>query len=100
MTTRSDVRARYRYGSLLALTLAMTVFALLVGDARGVRAAELIIAGAVLMTAVLTSGAPLRTRRAAVVIIGVAVAGLAIAAAFARPPPALPLASTAILVAA
>ena len=92
--------ARFRYGGLLALTLAMTAFALLARDARGVRAAEMLTAGAVLIVAVLTSGAPLRTRRAAVVVVGLAVAAVAIAELAGTPPPALTFGATAFLAAA
>jgi len=91
---------RFRYGALLGLAVAMTVFALLAGDARGIRAVELLAAGAGLMIAVITSAAPLRSRRAAVVIVALAVAGLGIASAFGTPSPALPFAATAFLLGA
>jgi hypothetical protein len=90
--------ARFRYGALLGLTLGLSLFGLLVGDSRGARSAELLTAGAVLMTAVLTSGAPVRTRRAAVAVVGLAATGVAIAELVGTPPPALVYGSSAFLV--
>ena len=78
----------------------MTVFALLAPDARGVRAAEMLAAAVVLMIAVLTSGAPLRTRRAAIVVVALPVGGIAIGALVGSPPVTLTLSVTAFLAAA
>ena len=78
----------------------MTVFALLAPDARGVRAAEMLAACVVLMIAVLTSGAPLRTRRAAIVVVALPVGGIAIGALVGSPPVTLTLSVTAFLAAA
>lgn len=90
---------RFRYGGVLLLTLAFAVFALIAQDGGAVRTIELLVAGATLLVAVLTSRAPARTRRlasagvAAVVLVG------AITAAFIGPHPAFTFAATTLLLA-
>jgi len=91
--------ARFRYGSLFALTLAIAVFALFVRDGNGARAAELIAAGAGLLIAVATSGAPGETRRDAIVVLAAATAGVGAATAAGALPTALPLGLTSLLLA-
>jgi hypothetical protein len=91
---------RFRYGGVLLLTLAVAIFALIASDGRGVRAIELLAAGATLLVAVLTSRAPATTRRAAGGGLSVAVLGAGVFAAVGHPHPALTLAATTLLLAA
>ena len=72
----------------------MTAFALLADSGHVI---EMLAGGALLMVAVQTSGAPRRTRRAAVVIIGVAVVAVTVADLVGAPPAALTLGATAVL---
>jgi hypothetical protein len=55
----------FRFGGVLLLSLAVAVFALLAPEGRGVRTVEVFAAGVTLLVAVLTSKAPVKTRRAA-----------------------------------
>src|SRR3954454_17446917 len=92
--------ARFRYGALFVLTLANAVFALLVRDGRGSRMVELLAAGAGLVIAVVTSAAPPRTRRAAVILVSVAVGAVAVAGVVGGRSATLPLAATSVIIAA
>jgi Ion channel len=89
----------FRYGGVLLLILAVTVFALIASDGGAARTIELFAAGAVLLVAVLTSRAPAATRRlaSAGVVILVLVAG--VTAAFVGPHPAFTFAGITILLA-
>jgi Ion channel len=89
----------FRYGGVLLLILAITVFALIASDGGAARTIELFAAGAVLLVAVLTSRAPAATRRlaGAGVVIVVFVGG--VTAAFVGPHPALTFAGITILLA-
>ena len=90
---------RFRYGAVLLLTLAVAIFALVTPDGGGARTIELLAAGATLLVAVLTSRAPAATRRAAGLVVAVAVLAAGIAGAVGSPHPALTFASTAFLLA-
>ena len=90
---------RFRYGAVLLLTLAVAIFALVTPDGGGARTIELLAAGATLLVAVLTSRAPAATRRAAGLVVAVAVLAAGIAGAVGSPHPALTFASTALLLA-
>ena len=90
---------RFRYGAVLLLTLAVAIFALVTPDGGGARTIELLAAGATLLVAVLTSRAPAATRRAAGLVVTVAVLAGGIAGAVGSPHPALTFASTAFLLA-
>jgi Ion channel len=90
----------FRYGGVLLLTLAVAIFALIGTDGRGVRAIELLAAGATLLVAVLTSRAPATTRRAAGAGLTVVVLGAGALSAGGHPNPALTLAATSVLLAA
>ena len=89
----------FRYGGVLLLILAVTVFALIASDGGAARTIELVAAGAVLFVAVLTSRAPPATRRlaGAGVVIVVVVGG--VTAAVVGPHPALTFAGTTLLLA-
>jgi hypothetical protein len=91
---------RFRYGGVLLLTLAVAIFALIAPEGRGVRATELLAAGATLLVAVLTSRAPATTRRAAGGGLAVAVLAAGVLAAVGHPDPALTLAATTLLLGA
>jgi hypothetical protein len=91
---------RFRYGGVLLLTLAVAIFALIAPESRGVRAMELLAAGATLLVAVLTSRAPATTRRAAGGGLTVAVPAAGVFAAVGHPDPALTLAASTLLLAA
>ena len=91
---------RFRYGGVLLLTLAVAIFALIAPEGRGVRAIELLAAGATLLVAVLTSRAPATTRRAAGGGLTVAVLTAGVLAAVGHPDAALTLAATTLLLAA
>jgi hypothetical protein len=86
----------YRYGAVLVLTLAMTTFALAAPEGAGTRAIELAAAGATLFAAMLTSGARPSVRRAATVVLGVALVLVAVAAVAGAPRGMLALAATAV----
>jgi hypothetical protein len=90
-------RGAYRYGGVLLLTLAVAIFALVAPEGRGVRVIELLAAGATLLVAVLTSRAPLRTRRAAGIAVGLALLAAAIASVTGDSRPALTLAAIALV---
>ena len=90
----------FRYGGVLLLTLAVAVFALVTPDGSGARTIELLAAGATLLVAVLTSRAPVRTRRAAGLVVAVILLGSTIAAVVGSPHPALTYAGTALLLGA
>jgi hypothetical protein len=89
----------FRYGGVLLLTLAVTVFALVSPDSGAVRTLELVAAGATLLVAVLTSRAPAATRRLAGLGVAVVVLAAGITAAFVGPHPALTFAASSVLLA-
>jgi hypothetical protein len=89
----------FRYGGVLLLTLAVTVFALVSPDSGAVRTLELFAAGATLLVAVLTSRAPAATRRLAGLGVAVVVLAAGITAAFVGPHPALTFAASSVLLA-
>ena len=91
--------AGFRYGILFLITLAMTVVALTVRDTSATRTVELLVSGAALVVAVVTSGAPLMTRRAVSFGIVGAVLAVTVASIFGSPPDALTLGLAAILLA-
>jgi|tagenome__1003787_1003787.scaffolds.fasta_scaffold20890603_2 hypothetical protein len=91
--------ARFRYGTVFAITVGLTVFALSVGDTTVGRTCELLAAGAALTVAIQTSGARPAARRGAAWAIGLAVVGVAVGSVIGRPTPAVPLVSTALLLA-
>ena len=101
MSTAADRHGAggFRYGALLLLAIGVAVFALIAPDGEGVRALELLAAGATLLVAVLTSRAPLARRRAAGVVVAVVVVGAGIAAAVGSPNPALTFSASALLLA-
>jgi Ion channel len=66
----------YRFGAILVLTLSLAIFGLLVPENAASRGIELVAASAILFLTVLTSGAPLRTRRAAAAALAVIVAAV------------------------
>jgi hypothetical protein len=92
-------RARYRYGGVLMVTLAVAIFALVAPEGRGVRAVELAAAGTTLLVAVLTSRAPAATRRVAGAGVAIVVLIGGIAAAFVGPHPALTFGATTLMLA-
>lgn len=87
MSTAGDRHGagRFRYGAVLALTIAVAVFALIAPDSGAVRTLELFAAGATLLVAVLTSRAPVATRRTAALVVAIAVLGAGIATAVGSP---------------
>jgi hypothetical protein len=89
----------FRYGGVLLLTLAVTVFALVSPDSGAVRTLELVAAGATLLVAVLTSRAPAATRRLAGLGVAAVVLAAGITAAFVGPHPALTFAASSVLLA-
>jgi len=91
--------ARFRYGGVFAITVAMTVFVLIAGDSRLARAIEVFAAGTALLIAVATSGATVRTRRIAGAAVGIAVATVLLASATGVSAPTVPLAATSLLLA-
>jgi hypothetical protein len=91
---------RFRYGGVLLLTLAVAVFALIAPDGGGVRLIELFAAGATLLVAVLTSRAPVRTRRAASGGVALVVLAVGVAVAIVGSRPALTFTASALLLAA
>jgi hypothetical protein len=88
---------RFRYGGVLLLTLAVAVFALITPDGGGVRLIELFASGATLLVAVLTSRAPVRTRRAAGGGVGIVVLAVGVAVAIVGSRPALTFAASAVM---
>jgi ion channel len=90
----------HRYGAVLALTTAMATFTLAAPDAPGMRVVELVVAGAALMAAMLTSGARPGVRRATQRALGVALVVAAAAAIGGARPGVLALATTAAVSAA
>jgi hypothetical protein len=89
----------FRYGGVLLLTLAIAVFALIAPDSGAVRTIELFAAGAALLVAVLTSQAPVTTRRVAAAGVAIVVLVGGLTAAFEAPHPALTFAGTTVLLA-
>lgn len=89
----------FRYGGVLLLTLAIAVFALIAPDSGAVRTIELFAAGAALLVAVLTSQAPVTTRRVAAAGVAIVVLVGGLTAAFEGPHPALTFAGTTVLLA-
>jgi hypothetical protein len=77
----------FRYGGVLLLSVAIAVFALTAPEGPGARTIEQLAAGALLVVAVLTSRAPLRTRRAVgtAVVITLAITGAGAATGVAEP---------------
>jgi hypothetical protein len=90
---------RFRYGGVLLLTLAIAVFALIAQDSGAVRVIEVFAAGATLLVAVLTSRAPVATRRLASAGVGAVVLVGGVTAAVAGPRPAVTFAATSLLLA-
>jgi hypothetical protein len=86
----------YRYGAVLILTLATTTFALAAPEGRATRVIELAAAGATLFAAMLTSGARPVVRRAATIVVGVALVLAAGGAAAGTSPGVLALAASAV----
>jgi ion channel len=89
----------FRYGAVLLLTLAFSVFALIAQDSSAVRTLELFAAGATLLVAVLTSRAPAATRRTASLAVAISVLGGGIAAAVGSPEPWVTFSASALLLA-
>jgi hypothetical protein len=87
----------FRYGGVLLLTLAVAVFALIAADSGAVRTIELFAAGAALLVAVLTSRAPVATRRLAGAGIALVVLVGGVTAAVIGPHPGFTFAATSIL---
>jgi hypothetical protein len=94
MTTRGG---GHRYGAVLILTLAMATFALATPDTATARAVEVVVAGATLLAAMLTSGARPGVRRAAGIAIVVALVLAAIAAIAGAHPGMLAFSATAVV---
>lgn len=92
-------QARFRYGAVFTITVALTVFALSVGDTNIGRTLELLAAGAALTVAVETSGARPSVRRTAGWAIALAVITVVVGSLIGSPTPAIPLLSTAVLLA-
>jgi hypothetical protein len=90
---------RHRYGAVLALTLALAIYALSAPDTNAARVIQLFGAGAVLVVAVVTSRAPAMIRWFVATSLGIAVLGAAAAAAFGHPRQTLALGAIAILLA-
>ena len=90
---------RHRYGGVLALVLAIAIFALAAPEGAGGRAVELLAAGAALMVAVLTAQARLVTRRVAGATVAVVALGSGAYAVIGHPHPGLTFAATAVLLA-
>jgi Ion channel len=87
----------FRYGGVLLLTLAVAVFALIAADSGAVRTIELFAAGAALLVAVLTSRAPVATRRLAGAGIALVVLVGGVTPAVIGPHPGFTFAATSIL---
>jgi hypothetical protein len=87
----------FRYGGVLLLTVAVAVFALIAADSGAVRTIELFAAGAALLVAVLTSRAPVATRRLAGAGIALVVLVGGVTAAVIGPHPGFTFAATSIL---
>jgi hypothetical protein len=90
----------HRYGAVLALTVGMTTFTLCAPDRSSMRVIELVVAGAALMAAMLTSGARRIVRRGAQAALALALVAAAAAGAAGARPGVLALASTAVINAA
>jgi hypothetical protein len=86
----------YRYGAVLVLTLTMATFALTAPGGAGILVVELVVAGAALLAAMLTSGARPDVRRAAGLSLVVALVLALVAAALGAPPGTVALAGTAV----
>jgi hypothetical protein len=86
----------HRYGAVLLLTLAMTTFTLAAPEGRATRGIELLGAGATLLVAMLTSGARLEVRRAAMTAVAVTLVVAAVAAAAGAPRGVVALTATAV----
>ena len=71
-------RGNFRYGGILAITLALALFTLLSSDGRGARAAEMIASGAMVCLVMLTSRVRPRVRRLVTIAFAVVVVGAAI----------------------
>jgi hypothetical protein len=87
----------YRYGAVLLLTLSIATFALIAPDGVGIRLTELVVAGAGLLAAMLTSGARPALRRDAAAAIVVALVLAVGAAAAGAPPGVVALSATAVV---
>jgi Ion channel len=92
--------ARHRYGAVLTLTLAMTTFALTAPEGRAMHVVGLVVAGAALLAAMLTSGARTDIRRAVRTAIAIALALAAGAALAGTPTGVVALSATAAVDAA
>jgi ion channel len=91
---------RHRYGLVLAVTVAITVFSLTARDTGAARIATLLGAGATLVIGVVTSKAPARTRHAIAATLAAMVLAGALTSALAEPRPAGVVGATAVLTAA
>ena len=89
--------ANFRYGAVFAITVALTIFALVVGDSNLGHNLELLFAGAGLTVVVETSGARPHVRRATGAAIALAVVGVVIGSLVGAPTPAVPLFGTPML---
>jgi ion channel len=99
MNDRRQRGGRYRYAGVLLLTITVAVFALLAPDGPGSRGIELLAAGVTLLVAVLTSRAPLKTRRAVAAGFGPAILAAVAFALLGQPHAPLTLSVTAVLLA-
>ncbi|MBX5469038.1 MAG: two pore domain potassium channel family protein [Thermoleophilaceae bacterium] len=91
---------RFRYGLVCAVTLGLTVFALLVGEGRAARAAEVVLAGLTLLVSLATSRGPAGRRSAGAALLALALAAGCAAIVAARIPSAVAFACVALLAAA
>jgi hypothetical protein len=89
-------RGGHRYGAVLVLTLAMATFALATPDHAGIRAIELVAAGAALVAAMLTAGARTGVRRATALALAVALVLIAVGALAGAPSVAVTLTAVAV----
>jgi hypothetical protein len=92
-------RGHHRYGAVLALTLALAVYALNAPETHAARLIELCAAGAVLVAAVVTSRAPVRVRRIAGGGLAIAVIGAGLVTTVGHPQPTGSFVTIAVLLA-
>jgi Ion channel len=90
----------HRYGEILGLTLMLAIFGLLAPEKPVTRALELVAASAILFVTVLTSGAPLLTRRVAVTTLAIIVVAIFVADVTGFTAPEVVFAAVAALLAA
>lgn len=91
------VGRRHRYGVVLFVTVAITVFSLTAPDTGAARVATLLGAGATLVIGVVTSRAPARTRHAIAIALAAMVVAGALTTVLAETRPAGVLGATAVL---